>query len=398
MRNRGCRLLALCAALLFCIGCSPLHSLHNRPKAADPTRYLAAFQNHWRYRLLDEDMQQCYGSIYTVLTEQFAVDETVTTAEDGAQHPGATVHLPVSLSSTKQALALYDAFFYDNPEFFYVGSVISLEGYKLEEESRYNTLLLTYTMDAPARAQARAQLTAATEQILAEAPETADEYEIELYLHDRLAERCRYEDAAAAEQEQYPHAFNAYGALVLGEAVCEGYSRGMLLLLQNAGIEGTLVTGQSISSGEEHMWNLVRINGQTYHLDVTWDDSDTIIRHNYFNQTDERIRLSHRLDDDQPDIPCTATADNYFVRSGTYLDTYQRQEIAAAIARRVAAGDERIELAFQQDKYNSALLFLKNGSLAREQIDGYLAASHKTMWPYDLYGEAEESILILCKQ
>lgn len=48
--------------------------------------------------------------------------------------------------------------------------------------------------------------------------------------------------------------------------VCEGYSRCFNLLLEKAGIETTLVSAVS------HAWNLVKLNGKWYHMDVTWDD------------------------------------------------------------------------------------------------------------------------------
>ena len=48
--------------------------------------------------------------------------------------------------------------------------------------------------------------------------------------------------------------------------VCEGYSKCYNNLLKKAGIESEFV------SAYPHAWNLVKLNGKWYHMDVTWDD------------------------------------------------------------------------------------------------------------------------------
>lgn len=96
---------------------------------------------------------------------------------------------------------------------------------------------------------------------------------------------------------RYPNAFTAVGALVDGQAVCEGYARGMQYLLQRAGIECSLVTGIN-EKNEPHMWNLVTINGRNYHLDPTWDDVDDRIRYTFFNVTTDSITRTHTIDAD----------------------------------------------------------------------------------------------------
>lgn len=62
--------------------------------------------------------------------------------------------------------------------------------------------------------------------------------------------------------------YSAYGALVLGEAVCQGFSVAMYRLLLELGIDNRLI------DGDNHGWNIVKLGNLYYCLDATWD-SDT---------------------------------------------------------------------------------------------------------------------------
>ena len=43
------------------------------------------------------------------------------------------------------------------------------------------------------------------------------------------------------------------------------------------------------------MWNLVYINNSWYHLDATWNDSSKMKRYDYFNVTDDIIKIDHKI-------------------------------------------------------------------------------------------------------
>ena len=66
-------------------------------------------------------------------------------------------------------------------------------------------------------------------------------------------------------------AFTPYGGLVNHTAVCLGYATTFQLLMDMAGVECITVAGAAHSSREDHGWNMVRLNGNWYCVDVTWD-------------------------------------------------------------------------------------------------------------------------------
>lgn len=392
---------ALLAAVILLLGGCDISSLVDwgglLPQQVDGTKYLAEFQNNWQYRCLDSDNQKRYGVLYTVLTDSFEEDGTVSLS--GQTLPGIQVPLSPPVTSDGDVAVMYRAFFRDNPHFFYVNNTYEIAGYGLGTTASYNTLILSYTMDAATRIAARQALTQAIQDYLANCPFTEDEYEVELYLHDRLATHCTYTKAPVTPgTDENPNAYNAYGALVEGKAVCEGYSRGMQLLLKERGIASTLITGTAKDDGESHMWNLVCINGQNYYLDVTWDDGEDILSHTYFNLTTPLLERTHTLAGEQLGVVvCTADADNFFTRERAVIDSYDRDITAQRIAQALSEGQTTIELRFEPDKYDNGLLFLKNHDLTRTMVASYQKRGQKPLWEYTLYSQPQQYVLMLIK-
>jgi len=161
--------------------------------------------------------------------------------------------------------------------------------------------------------------------ILAGADADWNDFEKELYFHDLLADRVTYTEAT--------HAHNAYGALVEGEAVCEGYAEALQVLLHRAGIPSYLVTGWSdnpaTGAPEGHEWNVVCIDDAWYHVDATWDDQGDTLFHAYFNLTDAMIEADHIIEETPYDLPgCTSDAANYFTVKGGKVTAFDVAQLS----------------------------------------------------------------------
>lgn len=99
---------------------------------------------------------------------------------------------------------------------------------------------------------------------------TGNAYKDIKMVHDYLVENIEY-DTSISKQNIY----NIYGALINGEAVCEGYARGFKYLMDGLGIPCTLVIGKGTNlegNTENHAWNYVQISDNWYAIDCTWDD------------------------------------------------------------------------------------------------------------------------------
>ena len=111
------------------------------------------------------------------------------------------------------------------------------------------------------------------------AEEGLTDLEKALILHDYLVTQVTYnwevdialktgESMERVELRTGTRIYTAYGALVEGDAVCQGYALAYKLLLDQCGVNSVLVSSDAMN----HAWNLVEIDGDWYHVDATWDD------------------------------------------------------------------------------------------------------------------------------
>lgn len=114
-----------------------------------------------------------------------------------------------------------------------------------------------------------------------------NDHQKEKAIHDYIVLHVTYDESYAEH--------SAYAALTLGKTVCQGYALLTYKMLSSAGIENKIVEGTA--GGSNHSWNLVKLDGNWYHLDVTWDDpipdKAGRVLYNYYNLTDTEIARTH---------------------------------------------------------------------------------------------------------
>lgn len=98
-------------------------------------------------------------------------------------------------------------------------------------------------------------------------PDMTDQQRVKT-IHDYLAKHVRYDH----KQPSKALSHTAYGPLILGEGVCDGYAGSFKYLLDLAGVENVLIFGSV--NGVDHAWNLVKLGGTYSHYDLTWNDDD----------------------------------------------------------------------------------------------------------------------------
>ncbi len=135
-------------------------------------------------------------------------------------------------------------------------------------------------------------------------PTMTTEEKIKAY-HDYIINTTVYDSVNAEklknnqEINRAENAHNAYGLLFNHKSLCGGYSDAIAIFLDKLNIPNMKVSTYS------HVWNLVYINNQWYHLDATWDDpvvdtNENLLLHNYFlisnQQLQQRDPLYHKFD------------------------------------------------------------------------------------------------------
>lgn len=218
-----------------------------------------------------------------------------------------------------------------------------------------------------------------TTQIMAECP---DEYSRVLRAHDYIIEHTDYDrqrmmiyDTKDREGDS-GMIYTAYGLLMHGSAVCEGYAKAMKLLMDQMNIPSLCVFT------EDHAFNIVWINGDPTYIDVCWDDptkieedgtinrEDTYIQHTYFGLTSAIVTNleSHDLSESRFDLPlCTNEGLRYHVYIGAYMATYEPEAAKAMISAQKASGASQIEILFgNADEFDKAVADLMDANRIRE--------------------------------
>ncbi|MCI9077723.1 MAG: leucine-rich repeat protein [Lachnospiraceae bacterium] len=89
----------------------------------------------------------------------------------------------------------------------------------------------------------------------------------------------------------------AEGAFNRGIAVCDGYSKAFIIIMEHYGIKSQMITGGA------HAWNIVKIKNKWYHIDCTYDDpvvngsfNNRNVFLDFFLKTDKEMRITHIWD------------------------------------------------------------------------------------------------------
>lgn len=193
----------------------------------------------------------------------------------------------------------------------------------------------------------QAEIDATVNKLLAEADKVSSTYDKLKIFHDYLVLNSSFElkDDVSGYNDSIYNAFG-HGDGEQGNIQCGGYARAMQYLCDKAGIECMVITGNR-ADGSTHAWNKVKVNGEWYNLDTTWDDPlfpepmYNYIRYNFFLVPDEWINEKSHLNINTRQLgsdgtrikyfdppAATATAENYFVKNGLVFNDFDSADAA----------------------------------------------------------------------
>jgi hypothetical protein len=121
-------------------------------------------------------------------------------------------------------------------------------------------------------AEEKSTLMAATEMVNAARKQADSDMELEILLHDMLAQKVTYYDGTVnvTDAKNPPHHLTAVGALLDGKANCQGYADGFYTLASIAGFE---VGRMNVYNSDGwHILNTIKLDGKWYAVDVTFND------------------------------------------------------------------------------------------------------------------------------
>ena len=186
------------------------------------------------------------------------------------------------------------------------------------------------------------------------------EYAKALWLHDWLLDQLEYDKTLKWS--------SAESALTRGLGTCQSYESAYAKLLTAAGIENS----ETRDTYDGHTWNAMKLDGQWYQTDCTWDDSSDNWysfdqRHLYFGLTDELMAIAHPghskiYTTDTYATRSTSLADNYFVRTGDAAKW--AKAYSDRIQKNLDAGKTEFEIAADNASYPPSISGIQNGIIA----------------------------------
>ena len=125
-----------------------------------------------------------------------------------------------------------------------------------------------------------------------------------LSVHDFIVARTEYSIYRATNN-------NGYHALVLRETACYGYAQLFLRIMTELGIPCQIVISDATEDSAGHAWNVVQLDGNWYHIDLTWDDPITDaagrVMHDRFLKTDKDFQRDGHTHPWRSEVECTAS-------------------------------------------------------------------------------------------
>lgn len=233
------------------------------------------------------------------------------------------------------------------------------------------------------------EIDATVDSLVKEANTKSTTFEKLLVFHDYLVLNSTFEKSEEAGNYNQT-IYNAFsgGTSKQGNIQCAGYAKSMQYLCDKVGIDCMVITGTN-EKGTSHAWNKVKVEGEWYNIDATWDDPilstpiTNYLRYSYFLVPDEWINEKSHFNINTVTLKsgekveyyetpkATATAQNYFIKNGYVYDNRADADKALKAELEKAASEGKVVahiMVSSDSLYNEILDALKNDSSYRDDL------------------------------
>lgn len=284
----------------------------------------------------------------------------------------------------------YYALLQDCPEFFWLNS--NMEITTMDKTGNVTKVAIGFTEVSVAEVeQQRAAVAEVAVEWLAEVDPSLSEYEKVKKVFEIIINHTDYVEGATNNQD--------IRSVFLGQqSVCSGYAKSMDYLLKKLGITSTIVSG-SMGAGVPHCWNLVRIDGNYYWVDVTQGDAsgeegviyygylcfdDAVLNRNYI--VEKNIQLSTMPDKitEYFQYPlCNSDEYNFFRQQGRRYDTYDSEVLREYMLDGTADGRSVFAFQFSSEAaFEEAIQALADETLMNEILQTLITREGVQSWQY----------------
>lgn len=130
---------------------------------------------------------------------------------------------------------------------------------------------------------------------------SGNNYKKIMTIHDYIIDNVEYDSTYEALGT-----YSLYGAFIGKKCVCEGYAKSLKYLANSINIECEIMQGTATNSTgktESHAWNCIKLDGNWYLMDSTWDDpiivgngyKVNVFKYKYFLKGSQSFEKDHVL-------------------------------------------------------------------------------------------------------
>ncbi|MCL2063224.1 MAG: hypothetical protein FWG98_02490 [Candidatus Cloacimonetes bacterium] len=162
----------------------------------------------------------------------------------------------------------------------------------------------------------------------------------------------------------YDYSFHQYSYSILGliyrqTAVCDGIARTMKLVLDYLNVKCIYVAGRIIDPAAElrtdgHAWNIIELDGKTYHIDTTWDlpkEGEVTEYFRNFNLTDSEIKQTRIIESRVP--ACVTYGKDFFTLNNMVVN--RLSEFHTFVRNNLLNDNKRIVVKFNNLNYSQQI-------------------------------------------
>lgn len=162
--------------------------------------------------------------------------------------------------SAENVVKIYGDIINAVPEFFYLENSIQYYYHSSGVNHYVTRVLFKYKYTGKTLENAKTRYNQELAYIVSLFDEDMSEAEKALAVHDYLISSFEYDSSLAY--------FDVYSLFTKRRGVCQAYSLAYAAILRELGMEAVMVTSEEMN----HAWNLVKVDGEWYHADLSYDD------------------------------------------------------------------------------------------------------------------------------
>lgn len=313
-------------------------------------------EGKYAYTLLSEEEQRMYVEILKVL-RAYETDYTL------------------SSTNTEPIADVFQCVLNDHPELFYVEGYVFTQYTQGEQvvEIRFSG---TYNMAIEEIAGMQTSIKQYVDTFKQGLWQGMSEYEKVKYVYEYIINHTEYNLNAKYNQ-------SICSVFVGGESVCQGYAKAVQYLLEQLGIQNTLVIG-TVNNGEGHAWNLVKVDGSYYYVDATWGDASyqatevadetsisrkPSINYDFLCVTTEQLQKTHTIQNTVPMPRCVDTVNNYYYKENSYFTSYDKELLKNVFDKAYADGAKQVSFRCEEETIYAEM---KNDLIYQQGIFEYM--------------------------